>query len=234
MENHKNPKNNVLPPPCSIQRSFFCRLTEDKKSEKFFRVFYDRMKLAQLEIKATVTVNTSDLGNRKRDDDSQDKDGPVRKKGQMSPVMIQSTAGCIRSDFFFHVFTNSGEADRLFRSETYVFSVRSFLRSARESSVVMTEDVREQLLEASSATKKAFNSYRREADPEDHFNVADGQSNAGDKNQDDGEMSFVIVIMQPILRFLQLLCENHNRDLQVGEVSGFGLHILFFILDFIG
>uniref|UniRef100_H2TJZ6 Inositol 1,4,5-trisphosphate receptor n=1 Tax=Takifugu rubripes TaxID=31033 RepID=H2TJZ6_TAKRU len=149
----------------TIQRSFFCRLTEDKKSEKFFRVFYDRMKLAQLEIKATVTVNTSDLGNRKREDDNQDKDGPVRKK-------------------------------------------------ARESSVVMTEDVREQLLEASSATKKAFNSYRREADPEDHFNVVDGQSSAGDKNQDEGEMSFVIVIMQPILRFLQLLCENHNRDLQ--------------------
>lgn len=95
----------------------------------------------------------------------------------------------------------------------------------------MTEDVREQLLEASSATKKAFNSYRREADPEDHFNVADGQSNAGDKNQDDGEMSFVIVIMQPILRFLQLLCENHNRDLQVGKESSFVVHILLFVLD---
>ncbi|KAI3370185.1 hypothetical protein L3Q82_024963 [Scortum barcoo] len=149
----------------TIQRSFFCRLTEDKKSEKFFRVFYDRMKVAQLEIKATVTVNTSDLGNRKRDEDSQDKDVPVRKK-------------------------------------------------ARDTAVVMTEDVKEQLLEASSATKKAFNSYRREADPEDHFNSADGHPSAGDKNQDEGEMSFVIIIMQPILRFLQLLCENHNRDLQ--------------------
>lgn len=42
------------------------------------------MKLAQLEIKATVTVNTSDLGNRKRDDDSQDRDVPVRKKGEKS------------------------------------------------------------------------------------------------------------------------------------------------------
>lgn len=71
-----------------FQRSFFCRLTEDKKSEKFFRVFYDRMKLAQLEIKATVTVNTSDLGNRKRDDDSQDKDAPVRKKGRYSLVIF--------------------------------------------------------------------------------------------------------------------------------------------------
>uniref|UniRef100_A0AAQ6A6V1 Inositol 1,4,5-trisphosphate receptor n=1 Tax=Amphiprion ocellaris TaxID=80972 RepID=A0AAQ6A6V1_AMPOC len=149
----------------TIQRSFFCRLTEDKKSEKFFRVFYDRMKSAQLEIKATVTVNTSDLGNKKRDDETQDKDVPVRKK-------------------------------------------------ARDSAVIMTEDVKEQLIEASSATKKAFNSYRREADPEDHFTSADGQPSSGDKNQDEGEMSFVIVIMQPILRFLQLLCENHNRDLQ--------------------
>ena len=91
--------------------------------------------------------------------------------------------------------------------------------SARDSAVVMTEDVREQLIEASTATKKAFNSYRREADPEDHFNSADGQPSIGDKNQDDGEMSFVISIMQPILRFLQLLCENHNRDLQVGQTQ---------------
>ncbi|XP_055770726.1 inositol 1,4,5-trisphosphate receptor type 1 isoform X1 [Salvelinus fontinalis] len=149
----------------TIQRSFFCRLTEDKKSEKFFRVFYDRMKLAQLEIKATVTVNTSDLGNRKRDDDAPDKEVPIRKK-------------------------------------------------AKDSAVVVTEEAREQLLEASSATKKAFNSYRREADPEDHFSAADGTPSAGNKSQEDGEMSFIIVIMQPILRFLQLLCENHNRDLQ--------------------
>lgn len=83
----------------------------------------------------------------------------------------------------------------------------------------MTEDVKEQLLEASSATKKAFSSYRHEADPEDHFTSPDGQPNTGDKNQDEGEMSFVIVIMQPILRFLQLLCENHNRDLQVGQTE---------------
>lgn len=90
---------------------------------------------------------------------------------------------------------------------------------AKDPAVVMTEDVKEQLLEASSATKKAFNSYRREADPEDHYTSADGQPSTGDKNQDEGEMSFVIVIMQPILRFLQLLCENHNRDLQVGQTE---------------
>uniref|UniRef100_A0A669C4J2 Inositol 1,4,5-trisphosphate receptor n=1 Tax=Oreochromis niloticus TaxID=8128 RepID=A0A669C4J2_ORENI len=124
----------------TIQRSFFCRLTEDKKSEKFFRVFYDRMKSAQLEIKATVTVNTSDLGNRKRDDDSQDKDPPVRKKGQRSPVGFSMS----------------------------LYSKR----------------------------------------------LSCGDDRRRERNQDEGEMSFVIVIMQPILRFLQLLCENHNRDLQ--------------------
>uniref|UniRef100_A0A8C4YF71 Inositol 1,4,5-trisphosphate receptor n=1 Tax=Gopherus evgoodei TaxID=1825980 RepID=A0A8C4YF71_9SAUR len=139
----------------TIQHSFFCRLTEDKKSEKFFKVFYDRMKVAQQEIKATVTVNTSDLGNKKKDEDSD-----------------------------------------------------------RDPTTQITEEVRDQLLEASAATRKAYNTYRREADPDDHYSAVDGPQSAPDKNKDDLEMSAVITIMQPILRFLQLLCENHNRDLQ--------------------
>uniref|UniRef100_A0A672LHQ5 Inositol 1,4,5-trisphosphate receptor n=1 Tax=Sinocyclocheilus grahami TaxID=75366 RepID=A0A672LHQ5_SINGR len=134
-----------------IQRSFFCRLTGDSKSEKFFKVFYERMKLAQQEIKATVTVNTSDLGSKRKDEDEV---------------------------------------------------------------AVVTEEMREQLLEASTATKKAFTAYRREADADEHQNVAEGQSSTGEKNQDDNEMSVIITIMQPILRLLQLLCENHNRELQ--------------------
>ncbi|KAG8147226.1 hypothetical protein E2320_022726 [Naja naja] len=138
---------------------------EDKKSEKFFKVFYDRMKVAQQEIKATVTVNTSDLGNKKKDDDS-DRDVPARK------------------------------------------------RALREPLTQITEEVRDQLVEASTATRKAFNTYRREADPDDHYSAVEGAQSVADKNKDELEMSPVITIMQPILRFLQLLCENHNRDLQ--------------------
>ncbi|XP_013369166.1 PREDICTED: inositol 1,4,5-trisphosphate receptor type 1 isoform X4 [Chinchilla lanigera] len=148
----------------TIQHSFFCRLTEDKKSEKFFKVFYDRMKLAQQEIKATVTVNTSDLGNKKKDDEV-DRDAPSRKK-------------------------------------------------AKEPSTQITEEVRDQLLEASAATRKAFTTFRREADPDDHYQPGEGTQATTDKTKDELEMSVVITIMQPILRFLQLLCENHNRDLQ--------------------
>ncbi|XP_025306909.3 inositol 1,4,5-trisphosphate receptor type 1 isoform X3 [Canis lupus dingo] len=148
----------------TIQHSFFCRLTEDKKSEKFFKVFYDRMKVAQQEIKATVTVNTSDLGNKKKDDET-DRDAPSRKK-------------------------------------------------AKEPSTQITEEARDQLLEASAATRKAFSSFRREADPDDHYQSGEGAQATADKTKDELEMSAVITIMQPILRFLQLLCENHNRDLQ--------------------
>ncbi|KAI7808035.1 putative inositol 1 [Triplophysa rosa] len=149
----------------TIQHSFFKRLTEDKNSEKFFRVFYDRMKAAQLEIKATVTVNTSDLGNKRRDDSAPDKDTPQRRRG-------------------------------------------------KDSGIVVTDDACEQLLEASAVTKKAFSSYRRDADPEEAFATADGDKGGGDKGTEQGEMSPVILIMQPILRFLQLLCENHNQNLQ--------------------
>ena len=45
----------------SSQRSFLRRFTSDEKnSEKFFRVLHDRMKEAQSEIKANIVVNTGD------------------------------------------------------------------------------------------------------------------------------------------------------------------------------
>uniref|UniRef100_A0A8C7FLB2 Inositol 1,4,5-trisphosphate receptor n=1 Tax=Oncorhynchus kisutch TaxID=8019 RepID=A0A8C7FLB2_ONCKI len=113
-----------------IQKSFFMRLTGENKSEMFFKVFYERMKLAQQEIKATVTVNTSDLGSKKKDEEPPDKDTPTAKgkKGQGSG------------------YSSSGPAST----------------------------------------------------PDDQ----------------EGEMSVIITIMQPILRLMQLLCENHNRELQ--------------------
>lgn len=77
------------------------RLTEDKKSEKFFKVFYDRMKVAQQEIKATVTVNTSDLGNKKKDDDS-DRDAPARKRGNC-PALLSIFSGNHRTLWFCDV-----------------------------------------------------------------------------------------------------------------------------------
>lgn len=85
---------------------------------------------------------------------------------------------------------------------------------------VVTEEVKEQLVEASAVTKKAFTTYRREAEAEEHQAAADGAPvPTADKSQEEGEMSVIITIMQPILRLMQLLCENHNRDLQVSRYS---------------
>lgn len=61
-----------------------------------------------------------------------------------------------------------------------------------------------------------MSTFRREADPDDHYQAAEGTQATADKTKDELEMSAVVTVMQPILRFLQLLCENHNRDLQVG------------------
>ena len=41
------------------------------------------------------------------------------------------------------------------------------------------------------------------------------QSDQSSKGLGGATLSEKVLIMQPILRFLQLLCENHNLDLQV-------------------
>lgn len=38
---------------------------------------------------------------------------------------------------------------------------------------------------------------------------------AEEQREVETEMGPAVIIMKPILRFLQLLCENHNQDLQV-------------------
>lgn len=54
---------------CFEQKSFLNRLTSDRNSEKFFRVIYDRMRDAQTEIKATLSVTTGETLTNKTDED---------------------------------------------------------------------------------------------------------------------------------------------------------------------
>ncbi|KFW75337.1 Inositol 1,4,5-trisphosphate receptor type 2, partial [Manacus vitellinus] len=148
------------------QYSTYQQLKEQKKSEKFFKVLYDRMKAAQQEIRSTVTVNTIDLGSKKKEDDS-DLTISVPKK------------------------------------------------RVKDSTLHLKEGMKGQLTEASSATSKAYSVYRREMDPEiDLMGSGTDAANAEEKSTEEAIMSPAIAIMQPILRFLQLLCENHNRELQ--------------------
>uniref|UniRef100_A0A8C3H007 Inositol 1,4,5-trisphosphate receptor n=1 Tax=Corvus moneduloides TaxID=1196302 RepID=A0A8C3H007_CORMO len=148
------------------QYSTYQQLKEQKKSERFFKVLYDHMKAAQQEIRSTVTVNTIDLGSKKKEDDSD-------------------------------------------------LTISVPKRRVKDSTLHLKEGMKGQLTEASSATSKAYSVYRREMDPEiDLMGSGTDAANAEEKSAEEAVMSPAIAIMQPILRFLQLLCENHNRELQ--------------------
>ncbi|XP_077049524.1 inositol 1,4,5-trisphosphate-gated calcium channel ITPR2 isoform X2 [Siphateles boraxobius] len=144
-----------------IQNSFYHQLHKQKKSEKFFKVFYDRMEQAQKEIRASVSVNMFEVSCKKREDE-----------GEGSGIRYKK--------------------------------VRDALH--------LKEEMRGQLKDASTVTSKAYSIYRRELDPETEpmGSGVDGMEEVVEETQ----MSQAITIMKPILRFLQLLCENHNRDLQ--------------------
>ncbi|XP_039617485.1 inositol 1,4,5-trisphosphate receptor type 2 isoform X2 [Polypterus senegalus] len=147
-----------------IQNSFFNQLKGEKKSEKFFKVLYDRMKAAQQEIRSTVTVNTFDLSYKMKDDD---------ELSISRPKKVEKGSACYLKD-----------------------------------------EMKMQFKEASLATSKAYYLYRKELDPDVDIisgnEVVVGEEAGGEEIQ----MSPAIAIMEPILRFLQLLCENHNRNLQ--------------------
>ncbi|MBN3295152.1 ITPR3 protein, partial [Amia calva] len=112
-----------------IQNSFYKLMMGDNKSEKFFKVLHDRMRGAQQDIKATVSVNVGEMSNRAQD--SKDLDQGVSPQFAV-PLPGQPPPG---------------------------------------------QPPHEQL------------------EPE-------------------AEMGPAVMIMKPIMRFLQLLCENHNQDLQ--------------------
>lgn len=49
-------------------------------------MLYDRMKAAQQEIRSTVTVNTIDLGSKKKEDDSDLTISVPKKRGKEAPL----------------------------------------------------------------------------------------------------------------------------------------------------
>lgn len=79
----------------------------------------------------------------------------------------------------------------------------------------MRDDMRGQLKEASCVTSKAFSAFRKELDPDLDGLGQNSDITAAEEALEETNMSPAITIMKPILRFLQLLCENHNSELQV-------------------
>jgi len=92
---------------------------------------------------------------------------------------------------------------------------------AKFKSANFSPDLREQMEDACLATQKAFTNLKRIV----YMETGDGLAAASmltadevfaDKNREkDKTLSCDVLMMQPIFRFFQLLCENHNFELQV-------------------
>ncbi|XP_055933546.1 inositol 1,4,5-trisphosphate receptor-like isoform X7 [Argiope bruennichi] len=174
-----------------IQKSMLLKLTSGNISEKFFKVFYDKMKDAQQEIKSSVTVNTAELTNRTGDE--------------------KDTIG-----------KDLGKDGRRIKT------------GLKQNGLVMTDELKEQLEDAAAATSKAYAHVRNlgttgaaaAATESDLLNLGQGththvaleeilaEKAEKAKDAEENKLPQEVVVMQPILRFLQLLCENHNYDLQ--------------------
>ncbi|CAJ0920369.1 unnamed protein product [Ranitomeya imitator] len=117
-----------------IQNSFYNLMKGDNKSEKFFKVLFERIKSAQQEIKSTMSVNMNDLGS----NETNETDENLPTKGIVVPASSRTITG--------------GPHHR--------------------------------------------------------------KGHEGGELGEGNEVGPIVLIMEPILRFLQLLCENHNPDLQ--------------------
>ncbi|KAG8235390.1 hypothetical protein J437_LFUL009249 [Ladona fulva] len=161
-----------------IQKSMYSKLMGGDLSQAFFKVFYDKMKDAQQEIKSTVTVNTSDMAAKAHEDKEQGK-----------------------------------ELEKLSKK-----------RGGKPNGIIITDELREELNQAAMATSQAYVGARTGSGEEVSSIILGPGSALEDMlaeklerhrdREDQNALSAKVLVMQPILRFLQLLCENHNRDLQ--------------------
>uniref|UniRef100_T1PIU0 RyR and IP3R-like associated n=1 Tax=Musca domestica TaxID=7370 RepID=T1PIU0_MUSDO len=148
-------------------------------NQAFFKVFFDKMKDSQQEIKSTVTVNTSDIA----------------AKAHESKQDVNL------------------ELDKISRKH-----------GVKTNGVVITDELRKELHNAGLATARAFSNARNLHAGEDSNSLnlnspfddilAEKLEKHKDNKEDRNKLSNKVLVMQPILRFMQLLCENHNPDLQ--------------------
>lgn len=155
-----------------LQNSFYKLMMGDNKSEKFFKVLHDRMKEAQTDIKATVSVNVGEMTHKANE-----------KELENGECLMFSAAGLtVLQTHSLHPPHGTGS----------------------NTALVLPGTGGHPLLVQGQSIAPIPGASALPAQP------------AAEQREVDTEMGPAVTIMKPILRFLQLLCENHNQDLQVG------------------
>ncbi|CAF4174789.1 unnamed protein product [Rotaria socialis] len=179
-----------------VQKSIFRRLNEcEIASEKFFQVFYDKMYTAQKILKSMSSI-TNDTHIENDDYD----DGVFTSRLDLISPNISST-------------TNDNRSSAIPTTEE-----KTTLNSSANSSLKLQQNVHSninemeplQALEARTTTHQTpSQSEPKRNSIHEIMDVLDFQS-----QHRRPKLVFELRIMQPILRFLQLLCENHNPEFQ--------------------
>ncbi|KRF83699.1 uncharacterized protein Dvir_GJ22702, isoform E [Drosophila virilis] len=162
-----------------IQKGMFQKFLSDDLNQAFFKVFFEKMKDAQQEIKSTVSVNTTDIAAKAHE----------------------------------HKQDGNLELDKISRKH-----------GLKSNGVVITDELKRELHNAGLATARAYGNARNIHSGEESSAIsvnspledilAEKLEKHRDSKEQRNQLSNKVLVMQPILRFLQLLCENHNPDLQ--------------------
>lgn len=200
----------------AIQKSIFDKLKNGNQSERFFSVFYQKMKQAEAEIKNLVTVNTSDLIRNNRTGcggTAEDGSGSVTPRlGHRNSFMVPNNSFTTLNNACAPMLT-SEELQQAYQAKICPTNISNRLKSTiLNSSNVTSHSLAVPSLtmeeQSVSSTFDQFSTYSNQ-NTVTHPHRADSATGSNDS-----KLPEEIAIMQPILRFLQLLCENHNRELQ--------------------
>ncbi|EDW45612.1 GM16955 [Drosophila sechellia] len=157
----------------------FQKFLSDDFNQAFFKVFFEKMKDAQQEIKSTVTVNTTDIAAKAHE----------------------------------HKQDTNLELDKIARKH-----------GLKGNGVVITEELKRELHNAGLATARAYGNARNIQSGEESSAIsvnnpledilAEKLEKHKDSRDQRNQLSNKVLVIQLILRFLQLLCKNHYPDMQ--------------------
>ncbi|XP_052750963.1 inositol 1,4,5-trisphosphate receptor, partial [Galleria mellonella] len=148
-----------------IQQSIFAKLQNGEISQAFLKVFYDKMREAQQEIRSLAASSTAAAGTDKQRSSHSEKQKQTPTDGRSTPAPL-----VVGEEMDEEVTTACGSAVHAY----------SDIHTMSHGTTVLEEIMAEK---------------KRETGNSDILPAK-------------------VSVMRPILRFLQLLCENHNPDLQ--------------------
>ncbi|ETN62332.1 inositol 1,4,5-trisphosphate receptor [Anopheles darlingi] len=174
-----------------IQKGMYNKFLSNDLSQSFFKVFFDKMKDSQQEIKSTVTVNTSDMAaNKASESKVEGKD--IDKIGQRKS--LNKVNGIVITEDFKEELQNAA----LMTQQSYI-NARSLATTSSADGTGSDNGDESLLMSIGSSALEDI--------------LAEKLEKHKDKDENN-KLSNKVLVMQPILRFLQLLCENHNPELQ--------------------